>query len=215
MRCQTEEREMSHMAEGMENNRVSLMGRIVSPARYCYETYGEVFYRVDIEVERRSDTADQIPLMLPGWMMGVKRIYVGKKVNVKGQFRSCFVDGHKKLYVFAWRLELADQFLAGDSNNKIFLDGFICKEPVYRKTPLGREITDLMIAVDRQYDNSDYIPAICWGIRAKEAAQYKVGSHVQLLGRIQSRKYKKRLGEAVSETRVAYEVSVRKVEYLG
>lgn len=98
--------------------------------------------------------------------------------------------------------------------NQIFLDGFICKESVYRKTPLGREIADLLVAVNRSYGKSDYIPCICWGRNARFASGFEVGSHVQIWGRIQSREYMKKLSEEESEKRIAYEISVSKLEYL-
>ena len=96
--------------------------------------------------------------------------------------------------------------------NQIFLDGFICKKPVYRMTPLGREIADILLAVNRAYGKSDYIPCICWGRNARYAGSLEVGGHIQLWGRIQSRQYQKRVSEDEVVNRVAYEISVSKIE---
>ena len=116
------------------------------------------------------------------------------------------------LSVFARELEFIEEESDELKSNQIYLDGYICKEPIYRKTPLGREIADLLIAVNRSYGKSDYIPCICWGRNARFASGFEVGSHVEIWGRIQSREYVKKINENETEKRIAYEVSVSKIE---
>ena len=116
------------------------------------------------------------------------------------------------LSVFVREITFVEEELDGAKTNQIFLDGYICKQPVYRKTPLGREIADLLLAVNRPYGKSDYIPCICWGRNARFASAFEVGEHVQVVGRIQSREYTKKITETETQKRVAYEVSVSKLE---
>ena len=201
-----------------ENNQVSIVGEIVSDFRYSHEVYGEGFYMVDISVRRLSDFVDYIPVMVSERLINVNEDYIGQFVYVGGQFRSFNRhEEHKNrlvLSVFARELELLENGCDDDASNEIFLDGYICKESIYRKTPLGREIADLLLAVNRPYGKSDYIPCICWGRNARFASGFEVGTHVQIWGRIQSREYVKKLSETQVEQRVAYEVSVSKIEFL-
>ena len=220
-----------------ENNQVTIIGEIVSEFRYSHEVFGEGFYMVDISVQRLSDSSDVIPVMISERLIDVtqdfadvipmmvserlidtQRSYIGQYIRVDGQFRSYNRHEEKRnrlvLSVFARELEFVGTVPDGEKSNQIFLDGYICKEPIYRKTPLGREIADLLIAVNRSYGKSDYIPCICWGRNARYASGFEVGGHVQVYGRIQSREYVKKLSETEVEHRVAYEVSVSKVEYL-
>lgn len=201
-----------------ENNQVSIVGEIVSDFRYSHEVYGEGFYMVDISVRRLSDFVDYIPVMVSERLINVEGDYIGQYVYIGGQFRSFNRhEEHKNrlvLSVFARELELIENGCDDDASNEIFLDGYICKESVYRKTPLGREIADLLIAVNRSYGKSDYIPCICWGRNARFASGFEVGTHVQIWGRIQSREYVKKLSETQVEQRTAYEVSVSKIEFL-
>ena len=202
----------------MENNQVVIMGTIVSEFKYSHEIFGEGFYMVDVEVQRLSDSIDIIPLMVSERLMDIEQDFRGVKVMVTGQFRSYNRHEEKKnrliLSVFAREVELVDEIEESAKSNQIYLDGFICKEPIYRKTPLGREIADLLIAVNRSYGKSDYIPCICWGRNARFASSFEVGGHVQVWGRIQSREYVKKITELDTEKRVAYEVSVSKVDFL-
>ena len=207
------------MAEKMiENNKVSVIGEIVSGFTFSHEVFGEGFYVVDVAVSRLSEQADIIPLMISERLIHVQEDYRGCTVEAIGQFRSYNRHEEKKnrlvLSVFSRELEFMEQEEEDVKSNQIFLDGYICKEPIYRKTPLGREIADLLIAVNRSYGKSDYIPCICWGRNARFASSFTVGSHVQIWGRIQSREYVKKLNELETEKRVAYEVSVSKIEYL-
>ena len=200
-----------------ENNQVSIVGEIVSDFRFSHEVYGEGFYMVDVAVNRLSNYMDYIPLMISERLIDVNRDYRGQVILVNGQFRSFNRHEEKKnrliLSVFVREVEFLDEMQEDIKSNQIFLDGYICKEPIYRKTPLGREIADLLIAVNRSYGKSDYIPCICWGRNARYADQFEVGAHVQIWGRIQSREYQKKISEEEYEKRVAYEVSVSKLEY--
>jgi single-stranded DNA-binding protein len=201
-----------------ENNQVSIVGEIVSDFRYSHEVYGEGFYMVEISVSRLSNFVDYIPVMVSERLVDVTGDYTGQYVYIGGQFRSFNRHEEKKnrlvLSVFAREFEIMEDAGEENASNQIFLDGYICKESVYRKTPLGREIADLLVAVNRSYGKSDYIPCICWGRNARFASGFEVGTHVQIWGRIQSREYVKKINEAQVEQRVAYEVSVSKIEFL-
>ena len=205
------------MADKMfENNQVSIIGEIVSDFQYSHEVYGEGFYMMEVSVRRLSDFVDYIPVMVSERIIDVEADYIGQLVYISGQFRSFNRHEDRKnrlvLSVFARELEILDPDCDEDAGNQIFLDGYICKEAIYRKTPLGREIADLLVAVNRSYGKSDYIPCICWGRNARFAAGFEVGTHVQIWGRIQSRDYVKKLSETQVEQRTAYEVSVSKIE---
>lgn len=200
-----------------ENNQVIIMGEIVSEFRYSHEVFGEAFYLVDVSVSRLSDSKDIIPLMISERLIDVNEDYQGRFIHAVGQFRSYNRHEEKKnrlvLSIFVREYEFLEEELPNVKSNQIFLDGYVCKEPVYRKTPLGREIADLLLAVNRSYGKSDYIPCICWGRNARYASGFEVGSRLQVYGRIQSREYVKKLSEDEIEKRIAYEVSVSKVDY--
>lgn len=206
----------------LENNQVSIVGEIVSDFSYSHEVYGEGFFVVEVAVNRLSNYADYIPLMISERLIDTTQSYIGEKIHVTGQFRS--YNRHEEtrnrliLSVFVRELEFVDEFWENGEeekkSNSIILDGYVCKAPVYRKTPLGREIADLLVAVNRSYGKSDYIPCICWGRNARYATTFEIGSHVSVIGRIQSREYVKKLSEDEAERRVAYEVSVCKIEEL-
>ena len=199
-----------------ENNQVIIAGEIVSGFTYSHEVYGEGFYMVEVAVNRLSNYADYIPVMVSERLIDVTENYEGQYISVVGQFRSYNRHEEKKnrlvLSVFAREIEFTGEPGEDVKSNQIFLDGYICKEPIYRKTPLGREIADLLIAVNRSYGKSDYRPSICWGRNARYAAGFAVGEHVQIWGRIQSREYVKKLNEFETEKRIAYEVSVSKID---
>lgn len=201
-----------------ENNQVSMMGEIVSEFQFSHEVFGEGFYMVELAVNRLSNYSDYIPLMISERLIDTEQDYTGQLIRVSGQFRSYNRHEEKKnrlvLSVFVRELEFLDEIDENEKTNQIFLDGYICKEPIYRKTPLGREIADVLLAVNRSYGKSDYIPCICWGRNARYASAFTVGGHVLLWGRIQSREYMKRIGENQTERRIAYEVSVSKLEYI-
>lgn len=201
-----------------ENNQVSMVGEVLSEFVYSHEVFGERFFMVELSVNRLSETGDMIPVMVSERLLDVTKSYIGKHAHILGQFRS--YNRHEEnrnrlvLSVFAREIRMEDEPEEGFKPNYIFLDGFVCKQPIYRKTPLGREIADVLLAVNRPYGKSDYIPCICWGRNARFADSFAVGGHVQIWGRIQSREYQKKISETEFEKRVAYEVSVSKLEYM-
>ena len=200
----------------IENNQVTIMGKVATEFSFSHEVFGEGFYMVEVEVKRLSNSEDRIPLMISERLIDVTQDYTGEHIMVHGQFRSYNQHEEQKnrlvLSVFVREISFMEEEPDGTKTNSIWLDGYICKEPIYRKTPLGREIADLLLAVNRPYGKSDYIPCICWGRNARYASGFEVGEHVQLLGRIQSREYVKRISDTETEKRVAYEVSVSKLE---
>lgn len=200
----------------MENNRVTVIGTIVSDFTFSHAVFGEGFYLVDLSVNRLSEQADVIPLMVSERLMDVTRDYRGCTIEADGQFRSYNrhegVKNRLVLSVFVREVQFLEEFTDYTKTNQIFLDGYICKEPIYRKTPLGREIADLLVAVNRPYGKSDYIPCIAWGRNARFASGFSVGTRLQIWGRVQSREYTKKLSETECEKRTAYEVSVSKLE---
>ncbi len=202
--------------KAIENNKVSVIGEVVSGYTFSHEVFGEGFYRMDLKVSRLSDRADVIPLMISERIFDVSGDHMGRTVEASGQFRSYNRRGDIRnrlvLSVFVREIHFTEESADRTRTNRIFLDGFICKAPVYRKTPLGREIADILLAVNRSYGRSDYIPCIAWGRNARYAAGFEVGARVCVRGRIQSREYTKKLNDSQSEKRVAYEVSVSKLE---
>lgn len=203
----------------IENNQVNIIGEVVSEFKFSHEVFGEGFYLVDVSVNRLSEMVDIIPLMVSERLLDVTKDYRGMKIEVSGQFRSYnrHEDTRNKLILSIFVREL--QFIDDDDmpeeqskSNQIYLDGYVCKPPTYRKTPLGREIADILVAVNRPYGKSDYIPCIAWGRNARYAAGIEVGGHLQIQGRVQSREYTKKLSDEQVEKRVAYEVSVCKID---
>ena len=201
----------------IENNQVEIMGKIASRFTFSHQVFGEGFYMVDVLVKRLSDSEDRIPVMISERLVDVNEDYEGEYIHVMGQFRSYNRHEERKnrlvLSVFAREVEFVEDDDENMKSNAIFLDGYICKPPVYRKTPLGRAIADLLIAVNRPYGKSDYIPCICWGRNARYASAFQVGGHVLIWGRIQSREYVKKISEEETQKRIAYEISVSKLEY--
>ena len=207
-----------------ENNRLTLVGKVTSDKVFSHEIYGEKFYIFDLEVPRLSGNADIIPITISERLLTENGLPIGSKISVEGQFRSynCY-QGEKNrliLTVFAKQVDFVEnqeediQVGKDITTNEVVLDGYICKKPIYRKTPFGREIADILLAVNRAYGKSDYIPCICWGRNARYAGNLSVGSRIQLWGRIQSREYQKRVGENNVVSKVAYEISVNKMEYI-
>ena len=194
------------------------MGKIATGFTFSHQVFGEGFYVMDLIVKRLSDSEDRIPVMVSERLVDVTQDYVGEYIEISGQFRSYnrHEEKHNRLVLSVFAREV--RFIGSEEDalptNQIFMDGYICKPPVYRKTPLGREIADVLLAVNRPYGKSDYIPCICWGRNARYASAFTVGGHVLIWGRIQSREYVKKLGENQTERRTAYEVSVSKLEYL-
>jgi single-stranded DNA-binding protein len=200
----------------IENNRVSIIGEIVSDFKFSHQVYGEGFYIVDVSVNRLSDLSDIIPMMVSERLVDVTNSYVGQLVEASGQFRSYnrHEEGKNRLMlsIFVREWQFVDENPEAGKTNQIFLDGYICKPPIYRKTPLGREIADLLVAVNRPYGKSDYIPCIAWGRNARFASTFEIGARIEILGRVQSREYVKKLSNDEIEHHIAYEVSVSKLE---
>lgn len=198
----------------IESNVVSVYGIVVSKPEFSHEMYGEGFYTVLLEVPRLSDTADNLPITVSERLLAGQNIDIGSRILIEGQLRSYnkYQDGSNKLIltVFARSLKTTEEEVKNP--NQIYLDGFICKNPVYRTTPFGREITDMLLAVNRPYNKSDYIPCIAWGRNARYSENLKVGDRIKIWGRIQSRVYQKKLSEEQVVTRTAYEVSISKME---
>ena len=199
----------------MENNKVSIIGEIVSGFTFSHKVFGEGFYMVDVSVKRLSGQADIIPLMVSERLIDVHENYIGCTIEALGQFRSYNrhegVRNRLLLSIFVREVHFMEECTDYTKTNQIFLDGYICKVPIYRKTPLGREIADILLAVNRPYGKSDYIPCISWGRNARYASSLSVGTKVKIWGRIQSREYTKAISETECEERIAYEVSISKM----
>lgn len=203
----------------LENNQVMIVGVVASEFVYSHEVFGERFYMLDVAVRRLSRVEDIIPLTISERLIDVTKNYVGKTIQAKGQFRSYNKReaGRKSLVlsVFVRDIQVLHEELGKYMPNEIYLDGYICKQPVYRLTPKGREIADMLLAVNRPYGKSDYLPCICWGRNARFAGGFDVGKHVLLWGRIQSRTYHKCLEGEQTIKRTAYEISVSKMKCIG
>lgn len=207
------------MNRPIENNTVTLSGKIMSKFRFSHEIYGEGFYTAMLASDRTSGIKDILPIMVSERLADVKKDWTGKFIKISGQFRSYNQHDEDRnrliLSVFAREFE-ADESENGErgisnDKNSIFLDGYICKQPIYRKTPLGRDIAEIILAVNRPYGKSDYIPCIAWGRNAGFAESFGTGARMQVYGRIQSRKYQKKISDNEAEVRVAYEVSISKL----
>ncbi len=198
-----------------ENNIITLIGTIVSERAFSHEVYGEGFYSFDIEVPRLSENSDIIPVTVSERIL-TDEFRVGQKVVIDGQFRSYNNYENEKnklvLTVFVKDIRLQDENTDLSNPNEICLAGFICKKPIYRTTPFGREIADVLLAVNRAYNKSDYIPCIAWGRNARYCQNIAIGERVKIWGRIQSRQYEKKFEDGTVEIRKAYEVSVSKME---
>lgn len=195
-----------------QNNKVFLKGQIVTEARYSHEVYGEGFYEMDVLVKRLSGQGDVLPVTISERLIESNRLTVGSEISAVGQFRSYnkLVEGKSKLMLTVFVRDLVDGAEAKNPNS-IVLSGYICKPPVYRTTPFSREIADILIAVNRAYNKSDYIPCIAWGRNARFVKNLEVGEKIAVSGRIQSREYTKRISETETRTMTAYEVSVCKL----
>lgn len=196
-----------------DNNSILIGGVVVSEPEFSHEVFEEKFYSFNLETKRLSDYNDVLPVIISERLIDIKSIKNGLLVKIKGQFRSYnkLVDNKSKLVlsIFAKEIEVVEDESVITLNEANFI-GYICKNPIYRKTPLGREIADVLVAVNRSYKKSDYIPCILWGRNAKFCETLSVGSHVKLTGRIQSRKYEKKLEDGTVLSKVAYEVSISK-----
>lgn len=203
------------METNTNNNLAEVCGVVDDELQFNHEIFGESFYTFTLKIPRLSGTSDRIKVMVSDRLLSELELNVGDFVEISGQFRSynSYENGDNKLIltVFAKDITLADNELSKNPNS-LFLNGYVCKEPVYRTTPFGREITDLLLAVNRTYNKSDYIPVIAWGRNARYCKGFHVGDNVKVWGRIQSRDYQKRLSDDEVITKTAYEVSVSKLE---
>ena len=199
--------------EQMSNNKVQISGEVVSELTYSHEIMGENFYEATLKVDRLSDSYDLIPFTISDRLITNHNIAEGSKINIIGQFRSYnkIIDNKNRLMLTVFAREIADY--DEENINIIELSGYICKEPTYRVTPFKREICDMLIAVNRQYNKSDYIPCIAWGRNARFSKNFEVGTKINILGRIQSRKYQKQIDDNVIE-KIAYEVSINRITEL-
>lgn len=205
----------------IETNMVKLVGKVVTEKEFSHEMYGEGFYILNVEVPRLSDSIDLLPVTISERLIVDLDLKVGQYVIIEGQLRSYnrYINNNNRLIltIFAKEFYIPSQEELEENlkrPNEIYLDGYICKKPIYRTTPFGREITDILLAVNRAYNKSDYIPCISWGRNARFCEKMLVGDHIKLWGRIQSRQYQKRLSTGEVEKRLAFEVSVSKLEYL-
>ncbi len=201
----------------IESNNVAIYGTVTSKPEFSHEMYGEGFYTVYLEVPRLSDIFDILPITISERLISGFNVDIGSNLLVEGQLRSYnkYHEGTNKLIltIFARNLKIMEQEVKNP--NQIYLDGYVCKKPVYRTTPFGREITDMLLAVNRPYNKSDYIPCIAWGRNARYSESLEIGDRIKIWGRIQSRNYQKKISEEEIITRTAYEVSISKMELCG
>ena len=207
----------------MENNNIKLVGKITADIEFNHETYGEKFYDTKVQVKRLSGDVDEINLIISDRLIIGKNLEVGTIVEINGQLRSYNYYTEKEnrrrllLNIFVRDIRtVSDSELREDeeleTTNEVELIGHICKKPIYRKTPFGREISDILVAVNRPYGKSDYLPCIAWGRNARFSENLEVGQIIRIVGRMQSRQYNKELQDGTSEERVAYEVSIGTLE---
>ncbi len=206
-----------------DNNHLTLVGKVTSEKRFSHEIYGEKFYIFDLSVPRLSGNADVIPVTISERLLTIQDVFIGAKLQIDGQFRSYNSYDNEKnkliLTVFVKDIQFLEENQEEEEENRrdfvsneVILDGYICKKPIYRKTPFGREISDILLAVNRAYNKSDYIPCIAWGRNARFCENVAVGTEVKVIGRVQSREYEKKHEDGTVEKKVAYEVSVSSLE---
>lgn len=203
--------------ETTQTNKIRLSGKVVSEPEPSHQVYGENFFTFKLDCTRLSQASDILPVTISDRLLIHTKPQIGSCVNIEGQIRSynSYSDGktHLILTVFAKDIETCE-YLEENNPNEVMLNGYICKTPVYRTTPFGREIADVLLAVNRAYGKSDYIPIICWGRNARFVSSLEVGSNIAVIGRMQSRIYQKRIDEETTIEKTAYEVSVSKVELI-
>ncbi len=210
----------------LENNHLILIGKVASEKKVSHEIYGERFYTFNLEVPRLSEISDLIPITISERLITSTNLEIGTKVIIEGQFRSYNGYENEKskliLTVFAKDIKIAEELEEQEgetkkeqNSNEVVLNGYICKKPIYRQTPFGREIADILLAVNRTYNKSDYIPCIAWGRNARFCQNIEVGTCVKIVGRVQSRGYEKKYEDGRVEQRTAYEVSVISLEVIN
>lgn len=205
----------------IDTNAVTIVGKVVGERKFSHEMYGEKFYIFNLEVPRLSDSVDILPITISERLIFNIDFDLGKYVIIEGQLRSYnrFIESSNRLVltIFARGIYIPNEEELNErmrKPNEIYLDGYICKKPIYRTTPFGREITDLLIAVNRPYNKSDYIPCIAWGRNARFCENLLIGDHIKVWGRIQSREYQKKLQSGEIEIKIAFEVSISKLEFI-
>ena len=202
-----------------ENNYLVLIGKIISDKTFSHEIYGESFYVFNLEVPRLSGNEDIIPITISERLIANFDLTIGRKVVIEGQFRSynSYENEKNRLVLTVFAKDIIDYKEEQEENvsNEVVLNGYVCKKPIYRKTPFGREISDILLAVNRAYNKSDYIPCIAWGRNARFCENMEVGTEVKIVGRVQSRTYEKKFEDGRIEQRVAYEVSIGSLEVIN
>ena len=208
-----------------DNNHIILVGKVTSDKTFSHEIYGEKFYIFNLSVPRLSGNADIIPITISERLLELEDLAIDKKIIVEGQFRSYNSYENEKnrlvLTVFAKEVKFVEnqdeeiEVSKDFTSNEVVLNGYICKKPIYRQTPFGREISDILLAVNRAYNKSDYIPCIAWGRNARFCENIAVGTEVKIVGRVQSRSYEKKYEDGRTETKIAYEVSVASLEVVN
>ncbi|MFX0548083.1 single-stranded DNA-binding protein [Hathewaya histolytica] len=199
----------------MNNNNIYLEGTVITDLEFSHEMYGEGFYSFYIEVSRLSEAKDKVNITISERLLTGFDIKIGRDIIVEGQLRSYnkYVDGANRLILTVFARDVYECTEKSKNPNQIFLNGFICKKPIYRRTPFGREISDMLLAVNRPYNKSDYIPTIAWGRNSRYCKVLEVGDNIRIWGRLQSREYQKKIGEDVIQ-KMAYEVSISKMEII-
>lgn len=202
-----------------ENNYLVLIGKIISDKTFSHEIYGESFYVFNLEVPRLSGNEDIIPITISERLIANFDLEIGRKVVIEGQFRSynSYENEKNRLVLTVFAKDIIDYKEEQEESvsNEVILNGYVCKKPIYRKTPFGREISDILLAVNRAYNKSDYIPCIAWGRNARFCDSMEVGTEVKVVGRVQSRTYEKKFEDGRVEQRVAYEVSIGSLEVIN
>ena len=211
----------------LENNYLTLVGKVTGEKKFSHEIYGEKFYTFNLSIPRLSGNADIIPVTTSERLINDEMLTEGNKLLIKGQFRSYNSYENEKnklvLTVFAKDVQEVEEETSEENEivkkemitNEVILVGYVCKKPIYRQTPFGREIADLLLAVNRAYNKSDYIPTIAWGRNARFCQNLEVGTQVKIVGRIQSRMYEKKYEDGTVEQKVAYEVSICSLELIN
>ena len=196
----------------MKNNKVFIAGEVVSEPKFSHQVFDEKFFEFDLKVTRLSDSFDIIPITISEKLLLGNDVMVGSKICGNGQFRSYnkLEDGRSKLLLTVFLREITP-FIESENPNYIEITGYVCKEPVFRTTPFKREISDVLLAVNRSYNKSDYLPCIAWGRNARFVKNFNIGDKVMVTGRIQSRDYQKKINDEFV-TKTAYEVSLNRIE---
>ena len=202
-----------------ENNYLVLIGKIISDKTFSHEIYGESFYVFNLEVPRLSGNEDIIPITISERLIANFDLTIGRKVVIEGQFRSynSYENEKNRLVLTVFAKDIIDYKEEQEENvsNEVVLNGYVCKKPIYRKTPFGREISDILLAVNRAYNKSDYMPCITWGRNARFCENMQIGTELRLVGRVQSRPYEKKHEDGTVEQRTAYEVSISSLEFVN